>query len=352
MFRSHDFVVFRASLCNMRQFTVLFVMASHFASAESRRSAETAHAGPSCHNDTSYVSVGGRKRTPTFSLEELQHCLEYCGKDIGHASRLKFVSHNHQNVIRALHKDLDDRTYGKVPLSRFVANLTHKDIKSIAKVHGIHIPSKLSKKNLGSVFENHSCPICQTHLSVFVLFSVKTKSEKSKDWYDKLDAKSKRERQSASKPSEGVKSRKTHKQTDKRRAEREKPPDFPPSPPSAQLTETIIRGWSKDTAPSKFMEGGCAVCGQLTRTYDLSELSKTECDLGILTRGGMGVTRLERTSRKDPVLEVKGPVLDAACTKICKSCENSLALGLIPKYALANGLWLGTVPSQLQNYES
>ena len=255
MFRSHDFVVFRASLCNVRQFTVLFVMASHFAHAESRRGTETAHADSSRYNDALYISVGGGKRTPTFSLEELQHCLEYSGKDIVPASQLKFISHNHQNVVRALHKNLDDRTYGMVPLSRFVANLTQKDIRSIAKAHGIHVPYKLHKNNLGSLFENHSCPICQTHLSVFILCSVKTKSERSKGWYDKLDAKRKQERQSASKPSEDVKRRKVRKLTDKRRAERDKRPDFPPSPPSAHLKETIIRGWSKDTAPSKFTEG-------------------------------------------------------------------------------------------------
>ncbi|KIM74021.1 hypothetical protein PILCRDRAFT_80473, partial [Piloderma croceum F 1598] len=34
---------------------------------------------------------------------------------------------------------------------------------------------------------------------------------------------------------------------------------------------------------------------------------------------------------------------------MCCSCEGSLLLGLTPKFALANGLWLGEIPSQLQN---
>ena len=46
---------------------------------------------------------------------------------------------------------------------------------------------------------------------------------------------------------------------------------------------------------------------------------------------------------------VKGPILDQNCTDICASCKNSLQEGLVPKYALANGLWLGSVPAQLQN---
>jgi hypothetical protein len=63
----------------------------------------------------------------------------------------------------------------------------------------------------------------------------------------------------------------------------------------------------------------------------------------------MGVTRLERFSSGDPIQEIKGPVLDDTCSKICRSCKNSLEQGLTPKYALANGLWLGNVPPQLKN---
>ncbi|KIM77650.1 hypothetical protein PILCRDRAFT_76550, partial [Piloderma croceum F 1598] len=57
---------------------------------------------------------------------------------------------------------------------------------------------------------------------------------------------------------------------------------FPPSPPSEILQETIARGWCKDTSPDAFMEGGCAVCGQLTAVSQLSELSKSGCNLDVL----------------------------------------------------------------------
>ena len=97
------------------------------------------------------------------------------------------------------------------------------------------------------------------------------------------------------------------------------------------------------------MVGGCAVCGQLTPITQLSKVSDTECDLDILTREGMGITCAERFSSKDPIREIKGPIMDSNCTKICRSCEDSLMQGLTPKYALANGLWLGNVPPQLKN---
>ena len=89
------------------------------------------------------------------------------------------------------------------------------------------------------------------------------------------------------------------------------------------------------------MEGGCAVCGQLVPLSQLSRLSDSQCDLDILVREGMGITRLERSSLNDPIREIKGPILDQTCTKICRSCKSSLDEGLTPKYALANGLWLG-----------
>jgi hypothetical protein len=97
------------------------------------------------------------------------------------------------------------------------------------------------------------------------------------------------------------------------------------------------------------MEGGCTACGQLVPLSQLSGLSDSGCDLDVLVKEGMGVARLERSSSSDPIQEVKGPILDQACTKICRSCKSSLHEGLTPKYALVNGLWLGGIPSQLQN---
>ena len=81
------------------------------------------------------------------------------------------------------------------------------------------------------------------------------------------------------------------------------------------------------------MEGGCAVCGQLTPVSQLSKLSESNCDLDILIRDGMGLTRLERFSAADMVQEVKGPILDCTCDSICVPCKVSLVEGLIPKYA-------------------
>ncbi|KAI0038188.1 hypothetical protein FA95DRAFT_1505989, partial [Auriscalpium vulgare] len=57
---------------------------------------------------------------------------------------------------------------------------------------------------------------------------------------------------------------------------------------------------------------------------------------------------MERNSPNDPILIEKGPILDKACSRICKPCLDILQKGKIPSQALANGNWIGQVPPQLQ----
>ena len=64
--------------------------------------------------------------------------------------------------------------------------------------------------------------------------------------------------------------------------------EFPPSPPPCDLKESVIQGWCRDSSPENFIEGGCAVCGQLTPMKYLSKLSDYKGDLNILSREGMG----------------------------------------------------------------
>jgi len=72
------------------------------------------------------------------------------------------------------------------------------------------------------------------------------------------------------------------------------------------------------------MEGGCAVCGQLTPISQLSKLLDMERDLDILTREDMGITHVELFSSRDPIQEMKGPILHNSCTKICRLCKENL----------------------------
>ena len=45
------------------------------------------------------------------------------------------------------------------------------------------------------------------------------------------------------------------------------------SQPSEKLCQTIVSDFCGDTSPDMFEEAGCGVCGKLTPTYEMEELS-------------------------------------------------------------------------------
>jgi len=45
---------------------------------------------------------------------------------------------------------------------------------------------------------------------------------------------------------------------------------------------------------------------------------------------------------------LRGPILAPACNKVCPICADSLDKKKIPTLALANGLWIGEIPDELQ----
>jgi hypothetical protein len=306
--------------------------------------------------EESYPGCIGGGRIPTFSFEELQSHVECPVSDHVPMSSFKFVQHSHKNVAEALYRNSTEHVIGNVPLNFLASRLTVKDIKSIAKSHGIYTPSRLRAAEGPELFKDHHCSRCNTHLSVFVLHAVKSTSERFKKWYGDLDAEKKSELTDKIKiikalpeaKTKAAKAAKNKRQKRRKENENECHP-FPPLPPSPELVETVIGNWCKDTLPQNFEESGCAVCGQLTPIIKLGKLSNTECDLTILSRGDMGMTRLERLLPGDAIQEMKGPVLDSSCQNVCVTCEQSLLNGVTPKYALANGFWLGAVPLQLKN---
>ena len=124
-------------------------------------------------------------------------------------------------------------------------------------------------------------------------------------------------------------------------------PVFPPAPPSKDLLETVIRNFCSATSPKQFVEAGCAVCGQLHNLTDMILLSEANVDLSPLTVSG--VTRKERMHVEEEIQELKEPVLDGDCQHICSGCLSYLKKRKIPPFSLANGLWLGKIPKELQD---
>ncbi|KAH7907844.1 hypothetical protein BJ138DRAFT_1013892, partial [Hygrophoropsis aurantiaca] len=70
--------------------------------------------------------------------------------------------------------------------------------------------------------------------------------------------------------------------------------------------------------------------------------------LNLLIPSSSGFTRQLRKSKADPICDITGPVLAPNCSKVCVKCFQTLIKGKVPTLSLANGLWLGDVPCELQ----
>ena len=88
------------------------------------------------------------------------------------------------------------------------------------------------------------------------------------------------------------------------------------------------------------------VCGKRT---PVSHMVASVHNKLYLLEGEGGITRRERHTDDDPVEEIKGPILLPNADLLCPHCRSSLADDQVPVAALANGLWIGEVPEQLQN---
>ncbi|KAH7902975.1 hypothetical protein BJ138DRAFT_965385, partial [Hygrophoropsis aurantiaca] len=124
---------------------------------------------------------------------------------------------------------------------------------------------------------------------------------------------------------------------------------FPPKPPTTKLRKKIIRQFCEETNPATLTEAGCAVCGLLTRLelLESTDVLDAPC-LELLSQTIPGLTRQTRLSSDEPIHELHGPILDDRCSGVCKNCINLLRRGKTPALALANGTWLGKVPTELQ----
>ncbi|KAI0652912.1 hypothetical protein C8Q70DRAFT_928946, partial [Cubamyces menziesii] len=131
-------------------------------------------------------------------------------------------------------------------------------------------------------------------------------------------------------------------------------PSFPPSIHDRSSLMGFVDGWCDAISPANVYEGPCAVCARCTPLKDLHTVEMTSIDLTVLRRAGEGITRKERSQSSEPVIELDGPILyQPGCQGkylyICSACLEPIRKRRLPKYTLANGLWLGDVPECLQD---
>ena len=295
------------------------------------------------------IQYGGGKSSA--NLSEIKNYITPYSLELQNATSVNY-KYIGQFVLQAAQAELrknPELLICYMPLELLKGKILLGQAKSIAKMHNITISSKAP---VAEVLEILSAHMCSSRCSQFyTLFApeklVLTSSERQAKWYkglsktDKKKIIKKKYNNFVKSPMHNVKRKKENKST----YQKSKLTVFPPKKPSIKLIHKIISGFCEDTHPSKLIESGCAVCGQLTKLSDMLKRSDTSNNLEPLIREG--VSRIERKSEHDEIHEISGPVIDDDCKYLCKTCNKSLEKGKVPANALCNGFWLGKIPDEL-----
>jgi hypothetical protein len=230
-----------------------------------------------------------------------------------------------------------------VPLNILAPKLTLKAAKELANLHDIYMPSKILLKNTQILFENHKCETCEDLLAIFKPYQVTSNTERQQTWYQKNKEKCVEYDKHRSSKAEYQES---HNKSFQKHYWFKKDVNFPPTPPSTKLIHNIVSNFCADTSPEVFEEAGCAVCGKLTPICEMEEHSEIE-NISLLKIDR--VIRKARCKSSDSIRELRGPVLAPGCSRVCYICIESLEKKKMPILALANGLWIGEIPDELQD---
>lgn len=261
----------------------------------------------------------------------------------------RFISYVHKRNMAEVMAKSPSAIATNIPLSVASTLMTVRERQTVAKAHGVVLNSRLSTEASINRFSHHYCPSCHDHYTI--LEKVKSTEEKKKDkvtttaeWRKEHHTHSKQAEYKRKATAARAKKRKEQRYI-KRHGNTESTAKFPPPPLSDDLLREIVNGFCEDMKPEMFEEQGCAVCGQLHITENMMPLPKE----GLSLLQSENVTRQERRRADDPIIELPGPILANGCDNVCQHCAASIQDQQIPTQSLANGLWLGDIPAELQN---
>jgi hypothetical protein len=262
----------------------------------------------------------------------------------------KFIAHSSYNDAMEAMKKNSALIVCRMPIGAIAHYLTISQAKTIAKVHGLFVARGAQLTTIVAGLVSHQCSL-HCYDNVYIFKPNASLKEYKQSWKAGISNAKRKEHQKKEKPARNQQRKTTSFKTkrvleNKKAYKIKKYGKFPPTMPTKNTLHRIICGFCKDTHPSQFQESGCAVCGKLSPLCDLLKLDKMKCSLNPLIRNG--VTALERTSETDELEEHTLPILDFDCYSVCGSCHSSLRKGVRPLMALANGLWLGKVPTELK----
>ena len=342
----HDFIVHRINLskqcrpfiissCSYTQLFALVIYINKYHKLKLRQTYIIID-GKSHDYDNSPKYIGGGKQiraNSCFTYKQLSPFLidDYKISNPSENDKLKYKFVKHISVDEyKLNEDNDKFLACKLPAPELVCTLLKSDLVRIALLHDIKVKVKNTVEIIRSEFSKHNCTKCASNLLIF-------KSDLSK-----------KNNISEIKPENIVKENISTKKI----TNIKKQIKFPPVVASNSLMNQIIRDWCNDIHSDNIAEEGCTVCGQLTLKKTLTTYTKCSFDKTLLipsTHGMLDITRLERKNQQEVIKEVKGEVRDMKCSGVCPNCIKSLNKGNLPTNALANSLWLGEIPEQLQN---
>jgi hypothetical protein len=189
----------------------------------------------------------------------------------------------------------------QIPINKLISNnMSLSIIKSLCREHNINLISRSSKAAWISACSGHHCKLCDNQITTF---SVKTLQASVRKNTSEFKIKRSSENKTAYK----------------------KGKQFPPSPPSTDILETIANNFCKSISANIFSESGCTVCCMLTRNTDLMLLFdftssyKKKNILDVLMPVFSGTAVIERHSSSDPIIDIEGPIINKDLDKICKT---------------------------------
>ncbi len=240
-----------------------------------------------------------------------------------------------KKAVLCLGSDVDLIAY--VPVHKILNSLTKKTLSTLPYISDNVQIDKLSRIHLILDIETNMSN-CQPH----ELYSVFKMHKRSRTAFPKKDDNLKVIQKPSSVPDSLMDTQESNSDM-----EQVKLTEFPPIPITEEMKHKVIQNYCKDMDPSKFHESGCAVCGSLT----LIHLSVPTSDLSFeyLTQYAEKTTRMERKLASDLVQPINGPVVDSTCKIVCLDCAENVRRRKLPKKSMANGLWLGQVPTELSD---
>jgi len=278
-----------------------------------------------------------------FTIDELQdYLIQDCGSVPGPVGMIyQFINHNLKSKLDSDLSLSENLIKCNIPLPTLVNRLKVNNLKLVAAVHGIYIRTRTTHQQMVQMINDHTCDSCGD--CVTLLQPTQSSEQRRRALNVKAVRRYKQKKINLNQCSPVPLSHKEiqHKPEISNDV-------FPPAPLDQGLQHSIIKAWCKDMSLKHFKEVGCAVCGELTLESKSILMKDADVKLNPLICSPE-LTRKERTSDSDPVEGIDGPVLEPNLHHMCSRCHTSLTANKLPRISLANGMWLGHVPSALSD---